>query len=251
MSAPSPGLGGQCCRVLRPYVGKLEMATDRCHSTLMASDVGSTPPFAASARRTVGARTGGRSERVVRDVLRAAIDELGRTGYVALRVEDVAERAGVNKTTVYRRWPTKADLVAAAVSVVAGHNEAQPDTGSIRGDLIEVLQRSLAFVLTADGRALTRLIITEGNDPDVERIARKLRDRVLAQRTKLIERAQQRGELPADADAALIIDAIFTPVMTRVLRRGEAVDQQTASAFVDLVLDGAKHAGRAAAPRAC
>ena len=208
----------------------------------------SSPPLAGAARRTVGARVGGRSERVVRDVLRAAISELGRTGYVALRVEDVAERAGVNKTTVYRRWPTKADLVAAAVSVGAGHHAPLPDTGSIREDLIAVLHRSLTFVATADGRALTRLIITEGNDPDVERISRNLRDSVLAQRTKLIVRAQERGELPPAADAALILDAIFTPVMTRVLRRGEAVDMATATAFVDLVLTGAKNSGRANPP---
>ena len=74
---------------------------------MAALDEGSTS--AAGRRRTVGARTGGRSERVVRDVLRAAIEELSTNGYSALRVEDVAARAGVNKTTVYRRWPTKAD----------------------------------------------------------------------------------------------------------------------------------------------
>jgi AcrR family transcriptional regulator len=214
----------------------------------MPSAAASSPPAAGAARRTVGARVGGRSERVVRDVLRAAINELGRTGYVALRVEDVAERAGVNKTTVYRRWPTKADLVAAAVTAVAGHHEPLPDTGSIRGDLVALLERSLAFVATADGRALTRLIVTEGNDPDVEKISRRLRESVVAQRTKLIVRAQERGELPPDANAALIIDAIFTPVMTRVIRRGEAVDIPTATAFVDLVLGGARNGGRANVP---
>ena len=89
------------------------------------------------ARRTVGARTGGRSERVVRDVLRATIDELARSGYAALRVDDVAARAGVNKTTVYRRWPTKTDLVAAAIRASAGQHEPVPDTGSARRDLVE------------------------------------------------------------------------------------------------------------------
>ena len=52
-------------------------------------------------------RVGGRSERVVRDVLDASAKELARVGYAALRMDDVAAAAGVNKTTVYRRWPTK------------------------------------------------------------------------------------------------------------------------------------------------
>ncbi|CAN5914324.1 TetR/AcrR family transcriptional regulator [soil metagenome] len=205
--------------------------------------------MAAVRRRTFGARIGGRSERVVRDVLRATIDELGRTGYGALRVEDVAARAGVNKTSVYRRWPTKADLVAAAVRAVAGHHEPLPETGSVRGDLIVMLQRSLAFVLTAEGRALTRLVVSEGGDPDVERLARSLRESAMAHRAQLIARAQARGELPSGLDARVVLDAIFMPVLTRVMHRGEDVDPATAVAFVDLVLAGARNvAARANAP---
>ena len=197
-------------------------------------------------RRTLGARTGGRSERVVRDVVRAAVVELARSGYVALRVEDVAERAGVNKTTVYRRWPTKGDLVAAAVRVVAGHHEPLPDTGSVRADLIEMLCRALAFVRTAEGRLITRLIVSEGEDPDVDRLGRTLRDGIMAQRSKLIVRAQERGEIPRELDARLIIDAIFAPALARAQRRGEEVDPASAIAFVDLVLTGVQHgAGRA------
>ena len=56
------------------------------------------------------ARVGGRSARVVSAVLRMTLEVLGQEGYAGLRVEDVAARAGVNKTTIYRRWPTRADL---------------------------------------------------------------------------------------------------------------------------------------------
>ena len=219
------------------------MATQSCHYWGMRSPLATPSP---ARRRTVGARTGGRSERVVRDVLLAAVAELARSGYVGLRVEDVAERAGVNKTTVYRRWPTKGDLVAAAVRVLAGHHEPLPDTGSLRADLIEMLCRALAFVRTAEGRLITRLIASEGADPDVERLGRTLREGIMAQRRKLIVRAQERGELPHALDGSLIIDAIFAPALARVQRRGEEVDPATASAFVDLVLTGVRHgAGRA------
>src|SRR5262249_40598485 len=80
------------------------------------------------------ARIGGRSERVVRAVLAATTAELGRVGYAALRMEDVATTAGVNKTTVYRRWPTKADLVGAAMRGLGAPAQPAPDTGSLRGD---------------------------------------------------------------------------------------------------------------------
>jgi AcrR family transcriptional regulator len=193
------------------------------------------------ARRTVGARTGGRSERVVRDVLRATVDELAKAGFGALRVEDVAARAGVNKTTVYRRWPTKTDLVAAAIRACAGHHQPLPDSGSARHDLVQMLERAIGFARTAEGRAITRLVTVESGDPDVDRICRSLRDGMLEQRSIIIERAKARGELPHDVDARLLLDAIFVPVMTRVLRFHEEVDTKTAEAFVDLVLAGAKH----------
>jgi len=204
-----------------------------------------------SSRRTVGARTGGRSERVVRDVLRAAIDELSKAGYGALRVEDVAARAGVNKTTVYRRWPTKADLVGAAIRASFRHDEALPDTGSARSDLLEMIARVLAFARTNEGRAITRLMTVESGDRDVDQLARSLRDGIMAQRRKIIERAQVRGELPPGLDSRVMVEAIFTPIINRVLRLHEEVDIATAESFVDLVLTGAKHGAaraRQAAP---
>ena len=66
-------------------------------------------------RRTEGVLTGGRSARIVDGVLEATAEELSRVGYAALRVDEVAERSGVNKTTIYRRWPTKSDLVRATL----------------------------------------------------------------------------------------------------------------------------------------
>ena len=174
------------------------------------------------------------------------MDELSRTGYAALRVEDVATRAGVNKTTVYRRWPTKVELAGAAIRAFAGHDEALPDTGTVRGDLVELVNRIVAFVRTPEGDVFTRLITTEHGEPDVDRLARSLRDAFMKSRTEVITRAQLRGELPSALDARVVLDAIFIPVTMRILRYREEVDAATAEAFVDLALTGAKHgAGRA------
>jgi AcrR family transcriptional regulator len=174
------------------------------------------------------------------------MDELARSGYAALRVEDVATRAGVNKTTVYRRWPTKVELAGAAIRTFAGHEEAMPDTGSVRGDLLELVQRMVAFVRTPEGDVFTQLVSAEHGDPDTDRLARSLRDAFMIRRAEVITRAQQRGELPAELDARVLLDAIFIPVTTRMLRYREEVDAATTEAFVDLALTGAKHgAGRA------
>jgi AcrR family transcriptional regulator len=206
---------------------------------------------ARSGRRTVGARVGGRSKRVVTDVLRAAVDEIARTGYAALRVEDVASRAGVNKTTVYRRWPTKAELAAAAIRACVGFHEPVPDTGSVRGDLLETVHRAIAFARTPEGRAVTRLLAVESSDPDVDVLARSIREGVMGKREEIIVRAQRRGELPQGIDARLLLDAIFVPITSRVLRFQEDVDVETAEAFVDLALTGVKNGAGRALREAC
>jgi AcrR family transcriptional regulator len=165
---------------------------------------------------------------------------MGKRGYVALRVEDVATKAGVNKTTVYRRWPTKSDLVAAAIRVSAGYTEPLPDTGTARGDLVALVTRAIAFARTPEGRAVTRLLDVENTEADVERLMRSLRASVLAYRAEVITRAQRRGELPPEVDAKLVLDAIFLPAMSRVMRYHEDVDTATIEAFVDLALAGSK-----------
>src|ERR1700691_2906043 len=98
---------------------------------------------AAGGAQPVAVRAGGRSARVVSEVLRATAEELARVGYVALRMEDVARAAGVNKTTVYRRWPTKMQLVTERMRREGELCGPLPDTGSLREDLC-IMLRALA-----------------------------------------------------------------------------------------------------------
>jgi AcrR family transcriptional regulator len=98
-------------------------------------------------RQTVrGVRTGGRSERVREAVLEAAFGELIDVGYAALSVESIAVRAGVNKTTIYRRWPTLEDLLVDALTAWSRDAIPVPDTGSIESDLLAA-GRELAELL--------------------------------------------------------------------------------------------------------
>jgi len=174
--------------------------------------------------------------------MRAALDELARVGYARLRVDEVAIRADVNKTSVYRRWPTKAALATAAIRAI-GWGEAMPDTGHVRSDLVEMMRHALAIASTPDGRAIFRLLTTEGADPEVDAIMRDLKADLCARRAELVTRASSRGELPIGTDARLVVEAIVTPLMTRVFRDGEDVDDATVQRLVDIVLTGVIHGG--------
>lgn len=201
-------------------------------------------------RRTGQQRLGGRSERVVREVIRATLAELGRVGYAALRIDDVAAQAQVNKTTVYRRWPTKADLVTATLLAMSSSDEATPDSGSVRDDMLALIQRSMARISTCEGEAVYRMIGLEMDHPEVASITRALRSEMHAPWYAIIKRAIDRGELPRGTDPRLIVEMLSATVYSKKLKLREAVDDDYLAAVVDLVLRGAINGGaiRAAAP---
>lgn len=192
-----------------------------------------------STRRTEGVRTHGRSARVVEDVLRAALEEIGRVGYEALRFEDVATRSGVNKTTIYRRWPTKIELVGAALGTLMQPGE-QPDTGSVRLDLLELLRAIVKRAESPLGRGLFKMMQNEATHPDVLRVKRQLHADHVRARGIVVERAIERGELPDDTDADLVVELVFSPVIRRVINGLTPADEEFLEAAIDVVLAGAR-----------
>jgi AcrR family transcriptional regulator len=202
----------------------------------------SAPPPSSQPRRTGQQRLGGRSERVVRDVTRATVSELARVGYAGLRVEDVAAQAGVNKTTIYRRWPNKADLVDATLRALKGVNEEAPDLGALRLDLLALLHESIGRASTCEGQTIHRVITLEMDHPEVANIARALRAEYMAPWTSVIRRAMNRGEIPEGCDATLMAEMIMGPVFSK-LRLREPIDDDFLAAVVNLVVVGAKGGG--------
>jgi len=189
------------------------------------------------------ARIGGRSERVVRDVLAAAAQELSRCGYAALRMEDVAGAAGVNKTTVYRRWPTKLELVRATLRSLNETPSAAPDLGSIRADLRSLIDGFVARMNSTEKRCIARMISAEMDQPEVQELVRALRAEHLIPWQAVITRSIERGELPARSDARLIVDVVLGTVMSGVLRFQAEREPGYLEAVVDLVVAGAKCGG--------
>lgn len=186
-------------------------------------------------------RPGGRAERVRTDVLGAAAELLTEVGYDNMRVEDVAARAGVHKTTVYRRWPTKAALTADAAALHSDDAVPIPDTGTIADDLRLLAREVAANIGTEGGARRSRSIAAAAATSD--ELATAMHGfwaNRLALSAEVVERAIQRGELPASTDANLIIETVIGPLWVRLLLTGEPITEELADQVVQLVIDGAK-----------
>jgi AcrR family transcriptional regulator len=178
--------------------------------------------------------------------MRATLAELAEVGYAALRIEDVARRARVNKTTVYRRWPTKRDLVGAAIGTCA--NVPVPNTGSLEKDLVAMGKSIVARMRSAEGAAFMRVMISDWENPDIIDVTREMRDTHMKSRAAIVTRAIERGELPKGSDPNLILDAAFSPLHGR-LKHGLSVDSRLIERFARLVLLGARAGGAVVAGR--
>lgn len=184
-------------------------------------------------------RTGGRSARVVEHVLDAALDEMARVGYAALSFDSVAALAGVSRTTVYRRWPTKADLVRAAVLAQMEIEPPAPDTGSIRRDLLELLTQTFCHSTPRDV-ALLRGVMAAATDPDVAALTRFARARREERYFTIVDRAIKRGELPPGTPPRLVIEPLMAVTYFRLCVFGETTPRERFEPLVDLILAGAR-----------
>jgi AcrR family transcriptional regulator len=152
---------------------------------------------------------GGRSERVVQQVLVATVAELAESGYRAFRMDAVSAAAGVNKTTIYRRWAGKALLVAGAVEWMRRfvHDVPLPDTGSLEQDLVGAFRRRLSFKDRVEGQAWARLL-AEQHDPEVSAVIGEAVKERSEDWYTLVTRAVARGELPDGTDPQLLLGMI-------------------------------------------
>lgn len=178
------------------------MATPHCHLSIVIF-------FGHMETRRTSGVLGGRSERVVQQVLAATVAELAEGGYRALRMDAVSAAAGVNKTTIYRRWPDKKQLVAAAVASMRRyvHDVPLPDTGSIERDLVEAFQRRVTFKDRVEGRAWARLL-TERHDPEVAALIGAAVDERSSEWYAMVTRAVARKELPKGTDPRLLLSML-------------------------------------------
>lgn len=170
-------------------------------------------------------------------ILEAALDMLAETGYDGMTVDMVAARAKAGKATLYRRWPSKAHLVADAVASLApAHAPLShvPDTGSLRGDLLALTVADGPSTDERSNRIAAALVSVFTRDPE---LAAVVQERIIAPQVAsiraLLERARDRGEIGQDRDLDLI--ALTIPAM--IAYRLIFMNEQPATDFPRLVID--------------
>jgi AcrR family transcriptional regulator len=166
-------------------------------------------------------------------ILRATYELLGEAGYQGLRVDAVAARARASKATLYRHWPTKAALVADAVRVCKRAQEAAPDTGSLRGDLVAWFSIICETMSGEEGPIMAGLFTAMHNDPELAAELRSMRSSKTPIAAAICARAEQRGELRPGYDAGLIDEIVPGQIFMRSFGLGGPLDAQ----FIDHVAD--------------
>jgi AcrR family transcriptional regulator len=185
-------------------------------------------------------RRRGPSSRVRAAAIAATLAELAEGGYSTLSLERVARRAGVHKTTLYRRWGTREELVLEALLERAGEHIAVPDTGSLRKDLLELARTAAANAASPEVAAMVRAVAAESpHDSKLAAATSRFWADRLALDGVIVERAIERGEIAAGTDPRHVIEAVLGPIHLRLLLTGEPVDRAFLDGIVDVVVNGA------------
>jgi AcrR family transcriptional regulator len=171
-------------------------------------------------------------------IVEAVLDELAAKGYQSLSMDAVARRAGVGKSALYRRWPSKLEMTVSTLAALGVPMASIPDTGSFRGDLRAVLDAVLDWLgdprigpIFTDllGVARTNASLARGLTDDIAAPRRALGNEVL-------DRAVARGEVPPDIDRELALDVFAAPIFWRLHARREPVTPEYLDQVVDLMV---------------
>ncbi|MEO3857802.1 TetR/AcrR family transcriptional regulator [Acrocarpospora sp. B8E8] len=191
-------------------------------------------------------RPGGRTARVRAAVLRAAGDALAEQGFAHLDLADIARRADVGKTTVYRRWGTVTSLVADLLVDMAEQSLPRTETGSLLGDLkanARLVQRTLAD--PRQGKLFKAVIAAATCDTGTADALHRFYAIRIAEWAPCVRQAIDRGEAPEGTDPHDVIRAVSAPLYYRLLTTADPLDEATA----DRAAEAAVAATRAGAYR--
>jgi AcrR family transcriptional regulator len=217
----------------------------------MSSDIPGGAGGAASRGDTPGGVAGAaprgrpRSQEADRAILTATAELLAERGLAAMSIEEVAARAGVGKTTIYRRWPSKGLLALDAFVASFREEQAQPDTGTLRGDMLAALRAWVrAVTQTPMGSMLTGLIAEAQHDPELRGA---WRDRVLEplrrQHRIMLDRAIARGEIDPSVDQDVVLDLFFGAAEHRLLLGHLPMTDEFIAEVVEVILGGVARPG--------
>ncbi|WP_203826885.1 TetR/AcrR family transcriptional regulator [Actinoplanes palleronii] len=171
-------------------------------------------------------------------ILTAAESLLNDAGYLGVTIDEVANRAGVSKKTVYRFWPHKPALISDLI-VERSAVLPVPDTGDTRAELATLFGLIVEYLTAGHGRTLTLLVAATHDDPGT---LNRLRDQVVTPRRdigrRVLQRGIARGDLPADVDIDAVLDLWNGLVAYRLSGRPAALHRHTIDQLVELAMTG-------------
>jgi AcrR family transcriptional regulator len=186
-------------------------------------------------------RPGGRTARTRAAVLDATLSELAERGWDQISVETIASRAGVHKTTVYRRWGGKDRLVAEALEAAAERRIQVPDSGDVDRDLRALARAVLAILTSRDGAATVRALVAGAQgSPEVGQVVRRFWATRLAHVGPIVDRAVTRGQLPRGTDPDELLRYLAAPLFHRLLVTAEPLTPAAADHAAAVVLAAAR-----------
>lgn len=167
----------------------------------------------------------------------AVFELLGEVGYDRMTMDAVAARARASKATIYRSWPNKPELVAEAIIHRFGDSPTPPDTGSLRGDLLETVGLACTVVNSSDGDVISGLMTAASRDPDLGRtMQRCMYDAKHGMFQQIVDQACRRGELCTGADPGVLHEVLHALILARRMWEMGDLDAGYAEHVVDRVL---------------
>ncbi|WP_433943795.1 TetR/AcrR family transcriptional regulator [Paenibacillus sp. SN-8-1] len=172
-------------------------------------------------------------------ILSASYELLLESGFGAVTVEKIAERAKVSKATIYKWWPNKAAVVMDGFLSAAAARLPVPDTGSVFQDILEHATNMARFMTSREGSILLEII---GEGQVDAALAEAFRTRYIQPRRlevrDIIDRGLERGELEKNLDIALCTDLIYGPIFYRLLVTGDQINEDYVGQLVTQVFKG-------------
>jgi AcrR family transcriptional regulator len=172
-----------------------------------------------------------RGKTVERNVLRATLETIIEHGTTLITIEEVATRANVDRTTIYRRYPTREELVLAAVLAHANETVPIPDTGHVESDLRELC----GFVRDTVGSPIGRVLLIaarSGSDTDLNTMRQAFWHERLGIASQIIQRAVDRGDCAPVKSTEELIEQLVAPIHFRIIELGRIVDDEYLDALV-------------------
>ena len=185
-------------------------------------------------------RPGGRAARVRAAVLSATLEEFADTGYGGLSAARIADRAGVHRSTIHRRWKDLDELLADALVGGAAAAIPSPDTGNLHDDLYLLLHSIAGYIDTDAARTQIRALIGDAaRSSTISAVVKSVWSTRFTVGEEVIARAAARAEIRPDLPPGVLLDTLIGPLYVRLLLTEQRIDDDYIRTVIATVLNGA------------